>query len=209
MPCKYVIGSGRALRNALAAWRALAPDLELREVDLDAAGGHDALEELLADAGPAGGAATAFVAADARFLNFHRLELLERVRARGIPMPPLVERGVIVGDGVLLLENTWVGAGAVIQPGCGIGMNVVIGAGAVLCAGAEVGQSAWIDAGVTVGLDARIGDQVTLGMGVIVAHDVAVGTQCVIERPGLVETDVAPKTFLQRSHAHPIRIFGS
>lgn len=210
MPCKYVIGSGRALRHALASWRALAPDLELREIDLGVAGSHEVLDKLLEgfDATQRG-ATTAFVATDAQFLNFHRLELMGRVRACGIPMPALVERGALVGDGVRILDNTWISAGAILQGGCRIGFNAVIGPGALLCAGARVGQSAYIDAGVTIGQDARIGNQATLGMGVAIAHGVDVGSLCVIDRPGLVEADVAPKTFLQRSHAHPIVITGA
>lgn len=210
MPYKHVIGSGRALRHAVAAWRALAPDMELREVDLEAPDGYAALQVLLDGFDPAGsGGATAFVATDARFLNFHRLELMGSVRARGIPMPPLVERGAIVGEGVRILDNSWIGAGAVIQPGCRVGFNVVIGPGAIVCAGAGIGQSAWIDAGVTIGREARIGRQATIGMGVCIAHEVEVGTLCVIDRPGRIDADVAPKTFIQTSHAQPIRIFGA
>jgi UDP-3-O-[3-hydroxymyristoyl] glucosamine N-acyltransferase len=199
---KYVIGRGRELQRALAAWRELAPDIELRPVDMDGAGAQAALETI----DPVD--ATAFVAADSYFLNFRRLELMGVVRARGIAMPPLVERGAVVGTDVRLLDNTWIGAGAIIQPGCRIGFNVVIGPGAIIGGGVEIGQSAFIDSGVTVGHGARIGAKATLGLGVTVSHGVEIGALCVIDKPGRYETNVAAKTFIQTSHAHPIVILG-
>lgn len=206
MPCKYVVGNGIDLERALATWRALAPDVELRPVELAARAGQAALQAALdvLDVRDA----TAFVAADAYFLNFHRLELMSIVRGRGIPMPALVEPGAVVGAGVRILDNTWVGAGAVIQSGCRIGFNVVIGAGAIVGANVEVGQSAFIDAGVTVGHGARIGSKATLGIGVSVGHGVEVGAMSVIDRPGRIDADVAAKTFLHASHARPIVILG-
>jgi acyl-[acyl carrier protein]--UDP-N-acetylglucosamine O-acyltransferase len=199
---KYVIGRGRELQRALAAWRELAPDTELRPVDMDAEGSQATLENI----DPLD--STAFVAADAYFLNFHRLELMSGVRMRGIAMPALVERGAVVGADVKILDNTWIGAGAVIQPGCRIGFNVVIGPGAIVGGGAEIGQSAFIDAGVTIGHGARIGTKATLGLGVTVTHGVAIGALCVIDKPGRYEADIAAKTFIQSSHAHPMVIVG-
>jgi UDP-3-O-[3-hydroxymyristoyl] glucosamine N-acyltransferase len=201
-----VVGSGLDLQRAMAAWREAAPGLELRPVELPPKVDQAAMQAALGALDPAD--ATAFVAADAYFLNFHRLELMSIVRGRGIVMPALVERGAIVGAGVKILDNTWIGAGAVIQPGCRIGFNVVIGPGAIIGGGAEIGQSAYIDAGVTVGHGARIGSKATLGLGVIIGHGVRIGALCVIDRPGRIEADVADKTFLQSSHAHPMVIVG-
>jgi serine acetyltransferase len=200
LPYKYVIGRGRELQRALAAWRELAPDTELLAVDMDVEGSRATLDNI----DPL--EATAFVAADAYFLNFHRLELMGGVRARGIAMPPLVERGAIVGADVKILDNTWIGAGAVIQPGCRIGFNVVIGPGAIVGGGAEIGQSAFVDAGVTVGHGAKIGSKATLGLGVAIGHGVEIGALCVIDKAGRYDTNVAAKTFIQASHTHPIVI---
>ncbi len=207
MPCKYVVGSGLSLQRAVAAWRELAPEVELRPVALAAGADQAAMQAALDVLDPA--EATAFVAGDAYFLNFHRLELMSILRGRGMPMPALVERGAIVGAGVKILDNTWIGAGAVIQPGCRIGFNVVIGPGAVIGGFVQIGQSAFIDAGVTVGHGAKIGAKATLGMGVSVAHGIEIGTLSVVDKPMRVEADVAAKTFIQSSHAHPMLIVGA
>jgi UDP-3-O-[3-hydroxymyristoyl] glucosamine N-acyltransferase len=199
---KYVIGRGRELQRALAAWREVAPETELRVLDMDAPDSQATLENI----DPL--AATAFVAADAYFLNFHRLELMSVVRARGIAMPALVERGAIVGAGVKIPDNTWIGAGAIIQPGGRIGFNAVIGPGAIVGGGSEIGQSAFIEAGVTVGHGAKIGKQATLGLGVTIGHGVEIGALCVIDKPGRYEANIAAKTFIQTTHAHPMVIVG-
>lgn len=207
MPCKYVVGSGLDLQRALAAWRVQAPGTELRPVELPPRADRATLDRLLGELDPRD--ATAFAAVDAYFLNYHRVEVMSFLRVRGIPMPPLVERGAIVAEDVKLSDNTWIGAGAIIQPGCRIGFNTVIGAGSIVGAGVEIGQSAWIDAGVTIGHGATIAGKATLGLGVIVGHGVRIGKLCVIDKPGRYEADVADKTFIQSSHAHPMVIVGA
>jgi UDP-3-O-[3-hydroxymyristoyl] glucosamine N-acyltransferase len=191
----------------MAAWREVAPEIELRPVELDARAGHAAMQSAL-DALDMNDA-TAFVAADAYFLNLHRLELMSILRGRGIPMPALVERGAIVAAGVKILDNTWVGAGAVIQPGCRIGFNVVIGPGAIVGGFVQIGQSAFIEAGVTVGHGVKIGAKATLGMGVTVGHGIEIGTLSVIDKPMRVEANVAARIFIQSSHTHPMVMMGA
>lgn len=207
MRYKYIVGSGLELQRAMAAWRDVAPDVELRPVELAARADQAAMQAAL-DALDLNDA-TAFVAGDAYFLNLHRLELMGILRGRGIPMPALVERGAIVAAGVKILDNTWIGAGAIIQPGCRIGFNVVIGPGAIIGGSVQIGQSAFIDAGVTVGHGAKIGAKATLGLGVSVGHGIEIGTLSVIDKPIRVEADVAAKTFIQSSHAHPMVMTGA
>lgn len=206
MPCKYVIGSGRELRRAMAAWRALDPALDVRGVEIseraDGAAMRAAVDALARDD------ATAFVAVDPRHLNFHRRELARIVAACGLLTPALAESGAVVAAGVELPDNAWIGAGAVLQPECTLGANVVIGPGAIVGHGAALGESSYIDAGVVIGHGAAIGVQATIGLGVCIGHGVQVGALCVIDRPGRIEADVADKTFIQTSHAHPIRIVG-
>lgn len=207
MSYKYVVGHGLDLKRAMAAWREAAPGIELRPVELDPRADQAAMQAVL-------GAlevqdASAFVAADAYFLNLHRLEMMSILRGRGIPMPALVERGAIVAEGVRILDNSWIGAGAVIQPGCRIGFNVVIGAGAVIGGFVQIGQSVFIEAGVVVGHGAQIGAKATLGMGVTIAHGVEIGTLSVIDKPGRIEANVAARTFIQSSHAHPMVMVGA
>lgn len=208
MPCKHVIGCGEELARAVATWRAVAPALELRPLELDLTNGEAGIAAALAGVDNADGA-TAFVAVDARFLNFLRLDVMASLRLRGVPMPALVEPGALLAAGVRIDDNCWIGAGAIVQHGSRIGFNTVIGAGAVIGSGAAVGHSSWLDEGVVIGRGARIGAQVTLGLGVIVGHGRQIGKLCIIDKPGRVEQDVAAKTFIHATHAQPLVIIGS
>lgn len=207
MPCKHVIGCGPELALAMAAWRAVAPELELNVLELDLAGGEAGIAATLASID--GADATAFVAVDARYLNFLRLDIMGSLRLRGLAMPALIEPGAVVAAGARIEDNCWIGAGAIVQPGSRIGFNSVVGAGAIVGSGVTLGHSSWIDDGVVVGRNARIGSQVTLGLGVIVGHGRQIGKQCIIDRAGRIEQDVAAKTFLLASHAQPIVIVGA
>jgi UDP-3-O-[3-hydroxymyristoyl] glucosamine N-acyltransferase len=203
---KFVVGTGAPLDWAMAAWREVAPELNLVPVPLAASADPDEVAALLLDADLAG--ATAFVTADARFLNFRRLERMGLLRMRGLPMPPLVCRGAIVAADAVIGENSYIHPGAVVGQGCKVGFNTVIGAGARIGHGAGIGNSCWIEDGVVVGREARVGSHVTLGSGVIVGNGVEIGKLCVIDKPGRVEAKLAAKTFIHSSHAHPMVIVG-
>lgn len=208
MPCKYVIGCGDELARAMVAWGAVAPALalQMREIDPDA--GQAAIAAAL-DGIEAIDGASAFVAVDARYLNGLRLDLMASLRLRGIAMPALVEPGALVATGARIEDNCWIGPGAIVQQSSRIGFNTVVGAGAIVASGVTVGHSSWIDEGVVIGRGARIGAQVTLGLGVIVGHGRQIGKLCIIDKAGRIELDVAARTFIHATHAHPIVIIGA
>ena len=205
MPCKHIIGCGDELARALAAWRVAEPALDLHGLALDPGDGEAGIAAVLAGVD----GTSAFVAIDARYLNGLRLDVMASLRLRGIAMPALVEPGALVAAGVRVQDNCWIGAGAILQHGSRVGFNTVIGAGAIVGSGATVGHSCWLDDGVTIGRGAQIGAQVTLGLGVIVGHGRQVGKLCIVDKPGRIEVDIAAKTFIHATHAHPIVIFGA
>jgi UDP-3-O-[3-hydroxymyristoyl] glucosamine N-acyltransferase len=207
LPSKFIVGTGPALDWAMAAWREVAPELDLVPLSMSTTADPAEVDALLAGRDLTG--ATAFVTADARYLNFARLERMGLFRMRGLGMPALVCRGAIVSDGAKVGENSYVGPGAIVGQGCKIGFNSMIGARASLGQGSSIGNSCWIEDGVVVGRGARIGAHVTLGSGVLVGSDVAIGKLCVIDKPGRIDTEVAAKTFIRASHAHPMVIVGA
>jgi UDP-3-O-[3-hydroxymyristoyl] glucosamine N-acyltransferase len=207
LPSKFIVGTGAALDWAMAAWREAAPELELVPLSMSTTADPAEVEALLAGRDLAG--ASAFITADARYLNFARLERMGLFRMRGLSMPPLISRGAIVGAGAKIGENSYVGSGAIVGHGCKVGFNTRIGAGARIGDGSSIGNSCWIEDGVTVGRAARIGAHVTLGSGVLVGSEIEIGKLCVIDRPGRIDAGVAAKTFLHASHAHPMVIVGA
>lgn len=207
MSCKFVIGTGAALDWAMSAWREAAPELALVALEMNTYADPAEVESLLAGRDLAG--ATAFVTCDALHLNFARLERMGLFRMRGLRMPPLLCRGAIVSDNAKIGENSYVGPGAIVGQGCTVGFNSVIGAGSLVGHGSSIGNSCWIEDGVVVGRAARVGAHVTLGGGVVIDNGVEIGKLCVIDQPGRIDRDVAAKTFLHASHAHPMVIVGA
>lgn len=207
MSCKFVVGTGAALDWAVAAWREVAPDLEIRPLLLepDANGGFNLA---LLDALDASDDATAFVAGDEQFLNLPRAGLMGTLKSKGFAMPALICRGAIISNTATIGQNTFIGAGAIIGQGCQIGFNAVIGAGANLGSGSQIGNSAWIGAGVVIGRSAKIAANVTLGTGVIVGDAIEIGKFCIIDKPGKISANVTAKTFIHASYANPMFIVG-
>jgi hypothetical protein len=126
LPSKFIVGTGAALDWAMAAWREVAPELDLVPLSMSTTADPAEVEALLGGRDLAG--ATAFVTADARYLNFARLERMGLFRMRGLGMPALVCRGAIVSDGAKIGENSYVGPGAIVGQGCKIGFNSMVGA---------------------------------------------------------------------------------
>jgi UDP-3-O-[3-hydroxymyristoyl] glucosamine N-acyltransferase len=194
------------LDGAVAAWRELDPALELRAVSVDPKGDRQTLAATLDALELAG--ASAFVAIDAQFLNFRRLELVQALQERGVAMPALVSPAAAVSAGVEIGDNSWIGPRAILQHGSCVGHNTVVGAGTIVGIGASIGHSSWLDDGVVLGRGTKVGAHVTLGLGVQVTHGVAIADLCVIDRPGRIEKDMGTRTFLHASHDGPIVIVG-
>lgn len=191
----------------MAAWREVAPELELVPLAMTSISDVAEVDALLEGRDLSG--ATAFVTFDALHLNFARLERMGLFRVRGLSMPPLICRGAIVSANAKIGENSYVGPGAIVGQACKVGFNTVIGAGARIGHGSSIGNSCWIEDGVVVGRGTRIGAHVTLGGGVVVGSDLEIGKLCVIDKPIRVDADVAAKTFIHASHANPMVIVGA
>lgn len=206
---KLVIGTGDRLQWAMRAWKEVAPDLDIRPVDV----GQDAhyqfdiqnLVNSLDSLDPAHNL-TAFVAWGSQFLNFRRLELMGEIKVRGIKMPPLLSRRAILADDVVIGENCSVGAGSIIGQGCKIGYNTVVGAGCLLSADVQIASSVWIADGVQIGGACRIGSHATLGQGVIVREGISVGRQSSLEIPGQRNSDVPDKTLFSSRFSGAVTI---
>lgn len=148
----------------------------------------------------------AFVALDARAVNFSRLEVVSLLKARGFALARLIAKGAFVDPGHRIGENTIIHVGAAVSPDARVGYNVVIGPGCVVGAGARIGNSVYLGAGAVIGAGAMIGDNTTIGAGVIVDVGVKVGKQGEILISGVYGSDIPDKTFLAPGYDGPVRI---
>ncbi len=122
-----------------------------------------------------------------------RLELIERARAHGFTVPPLVHPASSVSPYARLDEGVVVFAGAVVNIGARVAAGVIINSGATvdhdcqlaegvhLCPGAHlagdviVGARTWFGIGAVAKQGIRIGADVTVGAGAVCLRDVPDG----------------------------------
>jgi hypothetical protein len=195
---KWVVGAGHPLKAAAAAWREVAPLLQIEELEIseDANFSFDLLPmEQLAQP-QAASETTAFVAFGPQFMNFRRFELMAMLKERGLKLPPLIAPGAVVAKDVRVSENVWIDSGAIIGTDCKLGYNCFIGARSVIGAGCALGNSIWIDSGVVVGDGCAIGANSIVGRGIFLNDGLEVGRGCVVDLPGRYTRNVIDRSFI-------------
>lgn len=125
-----------------------------------------------------------FIAVDSHALNYARLEIYGRARLRGFAMRSLVHRSALLGPGVKLADNVWVGPGVLLGPSCQIASNTLIGSGVRLDAHVRVAAHCWIGPGARVGCCSRLGSHVVLGADVVIQERTELGRHVLLEQPG-------------------------
>jgi sugar O-acyltransferase (sialic acid O-acetyltransferase NeuD family) len=118
-----------------------------------------------------------------------RVTLQGKLRALGLALPSIlsptavINRGVVIGDGTVVMDGVVINPGArigecsiintnaTVEHDCTVGSCSHIAPGAVLCGGVSVGAQSIIGAGACVLPGARIGDRCFVGAGAVVTHD--------------------------------------
>ena len=119
-----------------------------------------------------------------------RVRIFKLLESAGFTFPALthpratIEQSAIVGDGVQVFANAYVGSEAVLHPRCMVNTNAVvshdceIGAythiapGALLAGHVHVGERTLVGMGVTTTIGVKIGSGVRIGNGAIILTDV-------------------------------------
>lgn len=149
-----------------------------------------------------------FIAVDSNALNHARLEMYGRARLRGFRMRSLVHRSAVLGTGVKLADNVWVGPGALLGPSCQIASNTLIGAGVRLDAGVRVAAHCWIGPGARVGQHVSLDSHVVLGADVVLQEHTELGRYVLLEQPGPWHGVLPSGTFWEARARSAARIIG-
>lgn len=149
-----------------------------------------------------------FIAVDANALNHARLEMYGRARFQGFRMRSLVHHSAVLGTGVKLSDNVWVGPGALFGPSCQIASNTLVGAGVRLDADVRVAAHSWIGPGVRVGCHARLGSHVVLGADIVIQEHTELGRHVLLEQPGPWHGVLPSGTFWEARARSAARIIG-
>lgn len=207
MACKWIIGAGAFLDFAHDAWQRAHPDLQVEKIALTQNTTYEFDLSPLDALSPQAG--TAFVAFDARFANFKRMELMALQLERGFKLEPFISPHAMLAGCVQIGLNAFVGDGAVVGYGSRIDYNSVLLPGVQIGSGVHIRPSCWLESGVVVGDNAQIGAHSTLRMGALISPKVKVGRNCELGWPKRYDQDIAAKTTFDPRYDAPIYTYES
>jgi sugar O-acyltransferase (sialic acid O-acetyltransferase NeuD family) len=126
-----------------------------------------------------------------------RVKIFELLESCDFSFPALkhpratVEASAIVGEGVQVFANAYVGSSAVLHPRCMVNTN------AVVSHDCEIGSYSHIAPGALLAGLVRVGERTLVGMGVTTAIGVKIGNRVRIGNGAIVLADVPDKIIIQ------------
>ena len=155
--------------------------------------------------------ASLFIAVEPTRMNYDRLELYGRAKERGLPMVNLIHKAAYCSPDVILGNNIWMGAGAVVDYQVKIGDDSMISPMARIDPRVTIGNHCWIGRGASILAGTTIGEHCTIGNDTQIEEYINIGRQCVILCPGLWDRSLPAGTFVERKASEsfpPSRIIG-
>ncbi|MDX9991695.1 MAG: acetyltransferase, partial [Anaerolineales bacterium] len=125
-----------------------------------------------------------------------RVRLFELLAAAGFRFPALahpratVEKSAVLGDGVQVFANAYVGSSSLLQPRC------MVNSGAIVSHDCEIGEYTHIAPGALLAGHVHVGKRSLVGMGVTTAIGIKIGDGVRIGNAAVVYGDVPDKTIL-------------
>lgn len=155
--------------------------------------------------------ASLFIAVEPTRMNYDRLELYGRAKARGLSMINLIHKAAYCSPDIILGDNIWIGAGVVIDYQAEIGDDVMISPMARIDPRVKIGNHCWIGRGASILSGATTGEHCTIGNDTQIETNINIGRECVILCPGLWDQSLPAGTFVERKASEsfpPSRIIG-
>jgi sugar O-acyltransferase (sialic acid O-acetyltransferase NeuD family) len=90
----------------------------------------------------------------------------------------------------ILTRGNYIGANAVINPGCRVGNFCIINTGAILEHDSSIGDFSSLAPGVVTGGRVKIGDRTAIGLGAMIRDGVTIGNNCSIGMGAVVLDDI-------------------
>lgn len=141
------------------------------------------------------------MAADGRLLNAAlgvgqvglgraRSELCERLSSLGMKFPVIVSPNAIVNEGVDLGDGTVVMDGAVVNSGAAAGKAVIVNTSSVIEHDVILGDWVHVAPGVTISGGTKIGDRSMIGAGAVIIEGRSIAADCLIGAGAVVIHDL-------------------
>ena len=202
-----IVGAGSLFERALAQWRQVEPERDIRALELEVDEIAALADSALAPFPPE--KFRIFAAIDSTALNFARLDLFTRLRLRGYRAATFIHPSARIDSSAQVAENCFIAEGATIGPKARIAYNCHVGAGTTIGFMAELQPSCWLDAGVLCGDRCSIGTHSIVGPGTVIGHGVKVGSHCALEVRGHHASDVPGRTYMHPLFDRPVRILSA
>ncbi len=123
-----------------------------------------------------------------------RLALARELQANGFTLVTLIHPAASVSPSAKLAEGVFVGAGAVIDPGCQIGLAAIINNGAIICHDTVIGDGTHVAPGAALAGGIRVGRRAWLGLGCRVIENTSVGDDAMLGAGAVAVNDIPAHT---------------
>ncbi len=118
-----------------------------------------------------------------------REEIVNYLEGLGFELPALISPHAIVNEGVNIGKGTVVMDGVVINSGSHIGEGAIINTNSTVEHDCQIGDYVHIASGATLGGDVRVGNYTIIGTGVSVIQSITISENCVIGAGAAVVKD--------------------
>lgn len=121
-----------------------------------------------------------------------REKIYDRFNAKRYSFASVIHPSATIASGVQLSEGVQIMAGAIIQPGSGVGANAIVNTGAIVDHDCVVGAHAHIAPGAVLSGGVRVGPGAHIGTGACIIQGVSIGAGSVVGAGAVVIDDVPP-----------------
>lgn len=126
-----------------------------------------------------------------------RLDLQRALQASGFAFPAICSPQALINDGVLIGAGTVVMDRVVVNSGAVIGEASILNTGSIVEHDCRIGDNVHVASGATVAGGVSVGDHCMLGAGCTVIQSVTIGAGCIIGAGATVVRSIsAPGTYV-------------
>jgi len=192
---KIIVGAEPWIGWAVAEWASAAPHIPTVAVPLAQN------QSYIFDFSPlenfTGKRATGFVAFGDALLNLRRKELIEKMKALGFALPPLIDPEALIATDIVVPENAWIRKGVVIATGVTIGPGLYADIGTQINSGSRLGATVTLGENVRIATGCSLGDGVTIGADVRLQPNTQISSSSRITKPGAYQGTYAATVFIE------------
>lgn len=132
-----------------------------------------------------------------------RRKLEKKVSELGFVFPTIIDPSAVIANSATILEGTFVGKKAVVNPNTKLGKHSIINTGAIIEHDCKVGDFSHVSSGATLCGQVRVGSDTHIGAGSVVRQEISIGNNCIIGVGSAVVKDIPDNA---KAYGNPCRV---